>query len=143
MLVLALLLAGCGAAEEPPPTSVEGVSSQAPGVMCVPPSPLAAAPDPPPPVVLPAGAVLTDVSVQAGQRLVTGRVELTVSEVLQHFRRDPSFVVTAEEDEGPAGRLRLFGRSGQVDVTVAELTCPSGLTGFTVAAPVTEASPGA
>ena len=107
-------------------------------------SPLATAPSPPPPVVLPPGAVLTDVTEQAGRRLVTGRVEATVSEVLAPFRTDPSYVVTRDEDEGRAGELLLFGARGQVGLTVARLTCPRGLTGFTISTavgPVTEPSP--
>ena len=112
-----------------------------PGAPCVPPSPLAAMPDPLPPVALPPGSVLTDVTEQADQRLVTGRVALPVAEVLEHFRRDPSYVVTQDEDEGVAGRLRLFGAAGEVSVTVAELTCPAGLTGFTVTTAGRQPSP--
>ena len=136
-------MTGCAADEQepPPPASVEGVSEGASGAPCVPPSPLAAPPEPPPPVVLPPGAVLTDVAEQAGQRLVTGRVEATVEEVLAHFRADPGYVVTRDEDEGRSGRLQLFGARGDVGVIVAVLTCPRGLTGFTISSPVTQASP--
>lgn len=142
LLLAVVLLAACAPAEEPPPpASLEGESVAEPGVPCVPPSPLAAPPVPPPPVALPPGSVLVDVSEQAGQRLVSGRVEATVEQVLAHFRTDPSYVVTRDEDEGRAGRLQLFGARGDVAVTVAELTCPAGLTGFTVATAVTEPSP--
>ena len=113
----------------------------APGAPCVPPSPVPAVPTA---VRLPAGAVLTDVTVQAGQRLVTGRVALPVEQVLEHFRAAPGYVVTRDEDEGRAGELLLFGAAGDVGVTVAELTCPRGATGFTIAtsgAAVTKASP--
>jgi len=136
------MVAACASSPEPPPSSTEGVSTAVSGVPCLPPSPLAAPPDPPPPVVLPPGTVLTDVTVQAGQRLVTGRVEGSVQDVLAHFRADPSNVVTRDEDEGRSGRLQLFGVRGDVSVTVAELTCPSGLTGFTLATAVIEPSPG-
>ena len=107
----------------------------------MPPSPLAAAPDPPPPVTLPPGSVLTDVTEQAGQRLVTGRVAASVQEVLEHFRGAPSYVVTRDEDEGVAGELVLFGPRGDVAITVAELACPEGLTGFTLGTAVRQASP--
>ena len=141
MLLSALLLGGCAPGEPPPPSSVEGISSAVPGAPCVAPSPLAAAPDPPPPVALPPGAVLTDVTEQLGQRLVTGQVEATVAQVLEHFRRDPAYVVTRDEDEGRAGELRLFGARGEVAITVAELTCPEGRAGFTIATSVAQASP--
>jgi len=143
VLLAALLLTGCGAdPEPPPPASVEGVSEAASGAPCVPPSPLAAPPEPRPPVLLPPGAVLTDVTEQAGQRLVSGQVEASVEEVLDHFRADPGYVVTRDEDEGRAGRLQLFGARGEVGVTVAVLLCPRGLTGFTISAPVTQPAPG-
>jgi len=87
-------------------------------------------------VVLPPGTVLTDVTVQAGQRLVTGQVEGSVQDVLAHFRADPSYVVTRDEDERRSGRLQLFGSRGDVSITVALLTCPRGLTGFTIGTPV-------
>jgi hypothetical protein len=137
-----VLLAGC--ADEPPqapPVSVEGESRVEPGRSCAPVPPLAAAPSPPPPVQLPTGSVLTDVTVQQDQRLVTGRVDATVQEVLEHFRRDPGYVVTRDEDEGRSGRLQLFGARGALGVTVAVLTCPQGLTGFTISSPVTQESP--
>jgi hypothetical protein len=137
-----VLLAGC--ADEPvpaPPVSVEGESRVESGNPCVPVPALASTPSPAPPVVLPPGAVLTDVTVQAGQRLVTGQLDATVEEVLEHFRRDPGYVVTRDEDEGRSGRLQLFGVRGEVGVTVAVLTCPPGLTGFTISAPVTQESP--
>ena len=132
MALLAVLLAGgCASSPEPtPPAAVEGESSVAPGVTCVPPSPLPAVPTA---VQLPPGAVLTDETEQAGQRLVTGRVEATVEQVLEHFRNAPGYVVTRDEDEGRAGELLLFGAAGDVGVTVGRLTCPRGATGFTIA----------
>ena len=141
LLAAALLLTACAAEEQPPPpVSVEGESLVASGAPCVPPSPL---PTPPrPPLALPTGSVLVDVTEQAGQRLVTGRVEATVAEVLQHFRDDPAYVVSRDEDEGRSGRLQLFGARGDVGVTVARLTCPRGATGFTISTPVTKPSPG-
>ena len=142
-LLSVLLLAACAPAEQPPPpSSVEGVSTAVPGVPCVPASPLAAAPDRPPPVALPPGAVLTDVTEQAGQRLVSGQVGGSVQEVLAHFRRAPAYVVTRDEDEGVAGELVLFGPRGDVAVTVAELACPQGVTGFTLVTAVARPSPG-
>lgn len=141
MLLALLATTGCAADEPPPPVSVEGESTQVPGVACVPVPPLTAPPTPPPPVVLPAGAVLTDVTVQQGQRLVTGQLEAPVEEVLEHFRNDPGYVVTRDEDEGRAGRLQLFGARGEVGITVAVLTCPRGLTGFTISVPVMQPSP--
>lgn len=142
LLAAALLLTACAAEEQPPPpVSVEGESLLASGVPCVAPPPLAAPPEAPPPVVLPPGTVLTDVTEQAGQRLVTGQVTATVDEVLAHFRADPGYVVTRDEDEGRSGRLQLFGARGEVGVVVARLTCPAGLTGFTISTAVTRPSP--
>lgn len=141
-MVLALLAtAGCAADEPQPPVSVEGVSTQVPGLPCVPVPPLTAPPTPPPPVVLPPGTVLTDVTVQSGQRLVTGQVDAPVEEVLAHFRSDPGYVVTRDEDEGRTGRLQLFGARGEVGILAAVLTCPRGLTGFTISVPVMQPSP--
>ena len=135
-----LTVAGCSdeRAEPLPPASVEGSSSAVSGAPCVP-TPALTAAVPPPPVALPAGAVLTDVRQAGAQRLVSGRVEATVDEVLAHFRSAPGFVVSRDEDEGRAGELQLFGAAGDVGVTVARLTCPRGATSFTVA--VTQASP--
>ena len=140
-MLLPLLLAGCS--EEPPvqPRTQEGVSSAAPGASCAPAPELVADPAPSAPVALPAGAVLTDVTQQAGQRLVTGRVEAPVQEVLEHFRAAPDYVVSRDEDEGRSGRLQLFGARGEVSVTVARLTCPRGSTGFTLGTAVTESAP--
>lgn len=140
-VLLLLLLTGCSAQEEPPPPSaVDGVSTVESGAPCVPPSPLAeplaALPVEPPP-----GAVLTGVTEQAGQRLVTGRVAGPVDGVLEHFRAAPGYVVSRDEDEGRAGRLQLFGARGDVGITVALLTCPRGSTGFTIATAVTSPSP--
>ncbi len=139
LLLVALLLTGCAPADEPPPVAVEGESTQAPGVTCSPPSPLAAVPSPP--VALPPGSVVVGLDEQAGQRLLTGRVEATVDEVLDHFRGLPGAVVSRDEDEGRTGRLQLFAAAGDVGVTVALLTCPRGLTGFTLSTPVTQSSP--
>ncbi len=134
-----LLLTGCAAQEQQPPVSVEGESVVASGVPCVPSSPLPSAP--PAAVALPRDSVVVDITEQAGQRLVSGRVEATVAEVLTHFRSDPAYVVTRDEDEGRSGRLQLFGSAGDVAITVAVLTCPRGQTGFTVSIPVTQPSP--
>jgi hypothetical protein len=132
-LLVALLVAGCGSAQEPPPASVEGESRVELGAPCAPRPVLVADPAPSVPVELPPAGVLTDVTEQAGQRLVTGRVEATVEQVLAHFRAAPGYVVTRDEAEGRAGELLLFGARGDVAVTVATLTCPRGFTGFTIA----------
>lgn len=142
--MLPLLVAGCSTEPAEQPATQEGVSSAAPGATCSPAPELVADPTPSAPVALPAGAVLTDVTEQAGQRLVSGRVALSVGEVLAHFRADPAYVVTRDEDEGRSGTLQLFGARGDVGITVADLTCPAGLTGFTIAtarAAVTQPSP--
>lgn len=109
---------------------MEGSSTVESSRPCVAAPPLA--PVPPVPVALPAGALVTDVTEAAGQRLVTGRVEATVEQVLAHFRSVPGFVVTRDEDEGRAGELQLFGSTGDVGVTVARSTCPRGETRFTL-----------
>lgn len=138
-----LLLTACGSPDRAPapPSSVEGTSTVEPGAPCVAPSPLDAASVPPPPVPLPPGAVLTDVTQAGPLRLVTGRVEATVDEVLDHFRGAPGFVVSRDEDEGRSGELQLFGATGDVTVLVARSTCPRGATRFTVSSAVTQASP--
>ena len=137
---------GCtSSVEDPaPPDAVEGTSTVESGSPCVAPSPLADSAVPESPVLLPTGAVLTDVTEAAGQQLITGRVDLPVAAVLEHFRAAPGFVVSRDEDEGRGGRLQLFGVSGDVGVTVARLTCPRGVTGFTVSSAgqaVTQPSP--
>jgi hypothetical protein len=118
---------------------LEGSSRVESGAPCPTPAPRPGVPAAP--VALPPAAVLTDVTEQAGQRLVTGRVAAPVDQVLEHFRSAPGFVVTRDEDEGRGGRLLLFGARGDVAVTVARLTCPRGFTGFTIAAPGSGVSP--
>ena len=120
---------------------MEGSSTVESGAPCLPAPPLAAATAPQPPVALPPDAVLTDVREVGGTRLVTGRSPGTVAEVLAHFRGVTGYVVVRDEDEGRAGELQLFGVAGDVGVTVARLTCPRGLTGFTLATPKRQPSP--
>lgn len=134
-------MAGCGTTEQPPPVSVEGSSTVESGTPCVAASPLDPASVPPPLVALPPGAVLTDVTQAGREHLVTGRVEGSVEQVLEHFRTAPGFVVSRDEDEGRSGELKLFGSVGDVGVTVARLTCPRGWTSFTISTTVTQTAP--
>jgi hypothetical protein len=118
----------------------EGTSTVESGRPCTPApaSDGALPPGYPPRLALPPGAVVTDISRQAGLDLVTGRVDAPVDAVLTHFREsaEPAgFVVTRDEDEGQAGRLQLFGATSEIGVTVARLGCPRGATGFTVQVP--------
>lgn len=141
LLALAAVLAlvtGCTDDAEPPsPRVQDGVSVVESGRPCEP-QPAVPGPLPeayPQALVLPAGSLVTDVREQAGAQLVTGRVEGDASAVLEHFRAaaEPAgFAVIRDEDEGRAGRLQLFGVGSEVGVTVAQLTCPAGSTGFTL-----------
>ena len=129
LLVLPLLLAGCGGTEVP--SVVMGSSSAEPGASCAPaPAVDAELPDGYP--LPPAGAELT--AVAGGS--VTGRVDDPVESAAAHFRAELErlgYVVQREEDEGRAVLIGFFGAAAEGTVTVAELTCPRGSTGFTVA----------
>lgn len=130
-----LLLTACRGSGELPPSAVEGTSIEVTSAPCVPVAVLDAASVPPPPVPFPAGAELTGATQLAGQRLVSGRVAASVEQVLAHFQaaaRPSGYVVQRSEDEGRTGRLLLFGARGEVTITIAQLHCPRGQTGFTV-----------
>lgn len=128
LLGVVLLVPGCAA--QPPPSVVQGRSSAEPGVSCAPAPPVddrlpAGFPVPPP------AAVLTAVA----RGSVTGRVPAALDDVVAHFRSAldrAGWVVQREEDEGRAVLLGFFGARGEGTLTVAELTCPAGSTGFTV-----------
>lgn len=133
--LLLVLVAACGQDERPAVT--QGVSVQESGAPCEPPPALGAVPPDalPPGLELPAGALVTAVAEQQGFTLVTGRVEATVAQVLDHFRAASGragLVVQRDEDEGRGGKLDFFGLSVESGVTVARLACPGGSTGFTV-----------
>ena len=133
-----LLVTGCSAPAAPPaPSTVEGESSVAPGRPCAPATALPSVPPLPQDVALPAGAVVTAYEGTADVVSVTGRTDLRVDEVLDHFRtalQRAGFVLQRDEDEGRAGQLGFFGARADGSVTVARLTCPRGATGFTLRA---------
>lgn len=128
LLLLAVLLAGCGGGDRP--LVVEGKSTVESGPPCAPASPVDA-PAPADLPELPVGSVLTAV----GPGTVTGRVEQplrhVVTELKAAFDR-AGYVVQREQDEGRAVQLAFFGTAGTATLAVAELTCPSGSTGFTL-----------
>lgn len=129
LLALPLLLAGCSGADVP--SVVLGSSSAEPGASCAPAPAVQAAlpegyPSPPP------GAELTAVS----DGSVTGRVSGPVDVTADHFRAElerRGYVVQREEDEGRAVLIGFFGAAAEGTLTIAELICPRGSTGFTVA----------
>lgn len=127
LLVLVALLTACGGER---PLVVEGESTVESGLPCSPASPVGeASPESLP--SLPPGSVLTLV----GPDTATGRVEQRIEDVVAHFRTAfdrAGYVVQREEDEGRSAQLAFFGNAGTATLTVAELTCPSGSTGFTV-----------
>lgn len=142
LCVVALLtLTGCGAdaprAERGVDSVQEGTSTVESGAPCVP-APEVSAPLPasyPASLALPRGAVVTSVGRQGGFDLVSGRVEAPAEDVLDHFRdaAEPAgFAIVRDEDEGRAGQLQLFGPSRELGITVAQLTCPRGSSGFTL-----------
>ena len=125
--LLVSLMAGCGSA---PPLVSEGESTVESGAPCRPASPV---PDPLPTAFppAPAGAELT--LVEGGT--ASGRVALPLDDVVAHWKAAfdrAGYVVQREEDEGRAVRLALFGARGDATLDVADLTCPSGSTGFTM-----------
>ena len=138
LLALALAVAGCAQPEPPaPPRVQDGVSVVESSEPCVPePAVREALPAGYPRALeLPAGTVITYVEEQPGAQVVSGRVQASAADVLEHFRStaEPAgFAVIRDEDEGRAGRLQLFGATSEVAVTVAKLTCPAGSAGFTV-----------
>lgn len=133
VLVLVAALTGCG--DEPSPAAVEGTSVVESGPPCPVPSALPSAPPVPAGLPLPAGSEVTAYGTAAGTPALTGRVDAPVEQVLAHFRaavEQAGFVVQRDEDEGRAGELGFFGARGDGTVTVSRLTCPRGVTGFTV-----------
>ena len=128
LLLVPLLVLGC--ADERPPSVVEGRSTAESGRPCIPASPVAASPPAGLPE-LPAGAVLTEAAPGRASGRVTGEIRDVVAELKASFER-AGYVVQREEDEGRSFRLAFFGASGDATLTVAELTCPPGSTGFSV-----------
>ena len=128
LLVVPLLVAGCAA--QPPPSGAEGRSVAESGRPCVPPSPVVGTPPAGLPE-LPPGAVLTALGPDRASARIEGEIDDVVARLKRAFDR-AGYVVQREEDEGRSVRLAFFGAAGDATLTVAQLTCPKGSTGFTV-----------